>query len=100
MELVWMWSPWWYFGIAIGFFVWLPLFLQRKSWKRKGEITEQIFFGFFSLGVSFIHEMVAISNNLWHYSGGDWPVILWVAYFLVGAAGFQFIKFVDERWKR
>jgi len=92
------WSPWWYFQIALSFFVWLFLFVYRKSWKRKHEISEQIFFGFLSLGLNLLSDTVAIFTDIWHYSGGDWPAILWLIMFFVGMGGFQLVKFFDERW--
>jgi uncharacterized protein involved in response to NO len=92
------WSPWWYFQIALGLFIWLPLFIYRKSWKRKNEISEQLLFGFLSLGVNLLSDTVAVFTDLWHYSDGDWPVILWLLMFFVGMSGFQVVKFIDERW--
>ena len=98
--VVWTWNPWWYFQVAIGIFIWLLLFLYRKSWKRKGEINEQILFGFLSLGVNLFSDTVAVFTNLWHYSDGDWPVVLWALMFIVGISGFQIFKFIDERWRK
>jgi ABC-type Mn2+/Zn2+ transport system permease subunit len=91
-------SPWWYFQFAIGIFIWLSLFIYRKSWKRKNEISEQLFFGFLSLGVNLLSDTVAIFTDLWHYSGGDWPIVLWPLMFLAGVSAFQLFKFIDERW--
>lgn len=96
--VVWTWSPWWYFQLAFGFFLWLTFFLYRKSWKRKGEIKEQLLLGFLALGATFFSDVVAIFTNLWHYSDGDWPAILWLLMFMVGPSGFQLFKFIDERW--
>jgi hypothetical protein len=98
--IVWTWSPWWYFQLAIGFGFWLPLFIYRKSWERRGEIKEQLLFGFLVLGLTAFSDVVAIFTNLWHYSGGDWPSILWLLMFSVGLGGFQIFKFIDERWPK
>lgn len=94
----WTWNPWWYFQLALGLFVWLSLFLYRKSWKRKNEIKGQIIFGFVSLGMNLLSDTVGVLSNLWHYAGGDWPAIIWPLMFIVGVAAFQLFKFVDERW--
>jgi uncharacterized protein involved in response to NO len=98
--IVWTWSPWWYFQIALAFFIWLPLFVYRKSWKRKGEIREQLLFGFLAFGITFFSDVSAIFTNLWHYSDGDWPAILLFLMFFVGVGGFQIFKFIDERWNK
>lgn len=94
----WTWNPWWYFQIALGFFIWLSLFIYRKSWKRKGEIREQLLFGFLTLGIIAFSDVIAILTNLWHYVDGDWPAILWLLMFFAGVSGFQLFKFIDERW--
>jgi len=96
--IYWNWSPWWYLQIAIGLFIWLPLFLFRKSWKKKNEISEQIFFGFVVLGINLLSDTLAIFTNIWHYTSGDWPALLWVLMFLAGLTAFQLFKFIDERW--
>lgn len=94
----WIWTPWWYFQLALGLFVWLSLFLYRKSWKRKNEIKGQIIFGFVSLGMNLLSDTVGVLSNSWHYTDGDWPAIIWPLMFIVGVAAFQLFKFIDERW--
>jgi uncharacterized protein involved in response to NO len=96
--IVWTWSLWWYLQIVLAFIIWLPLFIYRKSWKRKNEIAEQLLFGFLTLGITLFSDVLAIFTNLWHYSDGDWPAILLSLMFMVGVSGFQLFKFIDERW--
>ena len=96
--IYWVWSPWWYVQLAIAFFIWLPIFLYRKGWNRKNELRGQLIFGFVSLFISFIAENFGVYGDLWHYDGGDWPVVLWILYFAVGVSSFQLFKFIDEKW--
>ena len=87
-------SGWWVIlGIIYGIFV-LALASRRK--RGKNEIIIQTALGFVCLMIAFFIEFTAVSLGLWNYVPGNWPVILWVAYFGVGLTGYQINKKVEE----
>lgn len=70
------------------------LTLRRKS-RGIGEVKEQItlaFCGLFALGLM---ELFAVSTDLWHYTPGDWPVILWPTYFVAILFGYQLLRSIE-----
>jgi hypothetical protein len=74
---------------------WAVLTLVRKKTHRKREAKEQVFLacgGMFSLGLM---EFFAVSTNLWHYTPGDWPVILWPTYFAAILFGYQLLRSIE-----
>jgi hypothetical protein len=40
-------------------------------------------------------EFFAVSMNLWHYTPGDWPVILWPTYFVAILFGYQMLRSIE-----
>ena len=88
-------SGWW---IALGI-IYIPytiLLLQRKSYKNKMELKGQIIFGFIALLIAFVIEVAAIKSQIWTYFPGNWPIVLWPAYFGGGLLSFQLIKKIEE----
>ena len=85
--------PAWYliFAMALGLFV---IFSHiRKSTKGAAR------FGAIGLAIGIVSEAIGVGFGLWSYHPGNWPVILWLTYFLYTAAFFQMFKVFDERWK-
>lgn len=79
----------WYilFFFALGLFV---IFSHlRKS--TKGCVR----FGIIGLVVGFVSELIGVGLGLWNYSPANWPVILWLLYFLYTAAFYQMFKVLD-----
>jgi hypothetical protein len=65
-----------------------------------GEGKEQItlaFCGLFALGLM---ELFAVSTDLWHYTPGDWPVILWPTYVVAILFGYQLLRSIEGFVKR
>ncbi len=89
----------WWLTTAIIYIPYFVIFICRKSYKKKNELTNQLKFGIASLVIAFLIEFVSISLNLWNYTGGNWPFILWFDYFGAGLFGFQLIKFFEEMKK-
>jgi fatty acid desaturase len=86
----------WYIILAFSFLIWLCVFIYRKGYKNKKEIKKQIVVAIISVIISTIIEIIGISTGLWNYAPGNLPIILWPTYFIVGLAGYQVIKLVEE----
>lgn len=65
------------------------------SYVRKS-FSGVIKFGLIVLVVSAFTEAIAVAMNLWNYTGGNWPVILWPIYFIFAAAFYQIFKVLDR----
>jgi len=91
--LVFDFSSGWYvlFFFALGLFV---IFSHiRKSTK------DVVKFGAIGLAIGIVSEAIGVGMGLWNYSSGNWPVILWLLYFLYTAAFYQ-IFWVLNREKK
>ncbi len=87
--------PGWWVILAIICSIYLIFYFSRNN-KRKGEVGIQLILGFVVLILAFFIEFVAVSMGIWNYVPGNWPVVLWVAYFGVGLAGFQIHMKIEE----
>lgn len=92
-------SPSWLAILAVIAAIFLALFVYRKSYSKKYEIKQQFVFAIISVLFSLGIEILAVGMNLWNYTGGNWPVILWVTYFFSGLMAFQIVKFITEKVK-
>ena len=96
MNLILQFSQNWYV-IFFGFFlVWLILLIRRKSYKNKKEGKEQFYLAFVGLFVVSVMEIFAVNMDIWHYTPGDWPVILWPTYFVGILFGYQVLRTIEE----
>ncbi len=95
MDLIFQFSQNWYVLFFTFFLSWLGLFIYRKSYKNKKELKEQFGFVSICLIIAFIMEFFAVSVDLWHYTSGDWPVILWLIYFVILSFGYQLLRLID-----
>jgi hypothetical protein len=74
---------------------WLVLLAFRRNRLSRKEIKEQVFLalsGMFSLALM---EFFAVSTNLWNYTPGNWPVILWPTYFAAILFGYQLLRSIE-----
>lgn len=92
-------SPSWFAILAVLFAIFFALFVYRKSYSKKSEIKQQLVLGIISVLFSLVMEILGVGMNLWNYTGGNWPVILWVAYFFSGLMWFQIIRLIQEKVK-
>ncbi len=84
-------SAGWYllFGFALALFV---IFSHiRKSTKGAAR------FGVIGLAVGLVSEFIGVGLGLWTYSAGNWPVILWLIYFLFTAAFYQIFCVMNKK---
>lgn len=83
----------WYPFLVLWFVIWLVL----PPWKK--DIKKNTQFGLIGVLLGIGVEIAAITFGLWEYSGGNWPVILWPAYFLASIVWYQLFKFFESRKK-
>ena len=81
----------WYAFLALWLLVWLVLFRKKKD--IRGNLT----FGLIGLCAGAAVELLAVYLGLWSYSGGNWPIILWPAYFLASMVWHELFRFSDRR---
>ena len=54
-------------------------------------------FGFIGLAAAVVSEAIGVGTGLWNYTGGNWPVILWVNYFLFAATFYQIFCVINKK---
>ena len=64
------------------------IMLAVFSYVRKS-FSGAVKFGFIGLAIGAASEIIGVSLNLWNYTNGNWPVILWPVYFIYTAAFYQ-----------
>ncbi len=84
----------WYAYLA----VWLSFWAALPPWKK--EIKEAIQFGLMGTCLGVVVEVLAIAMGLWEYAGGNWPVVLWPAYFVASIVWHQLFRFFDAYRKK
>ena len=96
MNVVFDYSSSWYF-LFFGFLLaWLALAVARRNRRCKGEVREQIFLGLGGMAALGLMEFFAVSTDLWHYTRGDWPLILWPTYFAAILFGYQLVRSIEN----
>jgi hypothetical protein len=87
-------SSWYvlFFGFLLPWAV--LLFVRRKISKPK-EFREQGFLALCGIIALGLMESFAVSTNLWHYTPGDWPVILWPTYLAAILFGYQLLRSIE-----
>ena len=85
----------WYILLTAFLVSWaVLLFVRRKRQVRK-EAAEQAFLALSGMFALALMEFFAVSMNLWHYTPGNWPVILWPTYFAAILFGYQLLKSIE-----
>ena len=87
-------SSWYvlFFGFLLA---WAVLIVVRRKRGVKHEVKEQMFLAFSGMFALGLMEFFAVSTNLWHYTPGDWPVILWPTYFAAILFGYQLLRSIE-----
>jgi RsiW-degrading membrane proteinase PrsW (M82 family) len=95
MNLIFNFNQNWYVLFSAFIVSWaLLMFVRRKRQTRK-EVKEQVFLAFGGMLSLALMELFAVSMNLWHYTPGDWPVILWPTYFVAILFGYQMLRSIE-----
>ena len=82
----------WYILLAVGIVLWL-IFLKISKTKLKTNLT----MGLFVMIIAIMAELIGIGLDLWSYIPGNWPFMLWPAYFFYGMLSFSLFKIVEKR---
>jgi hypothetical protein len=95
MSLIFDFNSSWYVLFFSFLAAWAALMIVRRKGQAKREVKEQVFLGLcgtFALGLM---EFFAVSTNLWNYTPGNWPVILWPTYFVAILFGYQLLRSIE-----
>jgi len=95
MNLILDFNSTWYVLFFAFLLSWAAILTVRRKRQGKREVKEQValaFCGLFALGLM---EFFAVSTNLWHYTPGDWPIILWPTYFVAILFGYQLVRSIE-----
>ena len=74
-------------------FFWLLVWLLLPPWKKDYRGT--LMFGAVGTVLGAGVETLAVFMGLWSYTGGNWPVLLWPAYFIASMVWYQLFKFTE-----
>ena len=74
---------------------WLILLSTRRNRVSRKEIKEQVFLALSGMAALALMEFFAVSTNLWNYTPGNWPVILWPTYFAAILFGYQLLRSIE-----
>jgi hypothetical protein len=92
-------SAWYllFFGFLLS---WAAMLVVRRKSQGRREAIEQVFLAFSGLFALGLMEFFAVSTNLWHYTPGDWPVILWPTYLAAILFGYQLLRSIEGLVRR
>jgi hypothetical protein len=85
----------WYVLFFAFLAAWAVLIVVRRRVQGRREVREQLFLAFSGMFALGLMEFFAVSTNLWHYTPGDWPVILWPTYFAAILFGYQLLRSIE-----
>ena len=87
-------SSWYvlFFGFLLA---WAILTVVRRKGSAKREVKEQLFLATSGMISLALMEFFAVSNGLWSYTPGNWPVILWPTYFTAILFGYQLLRSIE-----
>ena len=74
---------------------WALLTVIRRKGSAKQEVKEQLFLATSGMIALALMEFFAVSNGLWSYTPGNWPVILWPTYFTAILFGYQLLRSIE-----
>jgi hypothetical protein len=95
MNLIFDFSSSWYVLLFSFLAAWAVLLFVRRKWKAFHEVKEQVFLAFGGMASLALMEFFAVSTGLWHYTPGNWPVILWPTYFVAILFGYQLLRSIE-----
>lgn len=80
----------WYPYIAF----WLLFWLALPPWKK--DVRGSLKFGALGTVLGIGVEALAAVMGLWLYTGGNWPLMLWPAYFVASMVWHQLYRFFES----
>jgi hypothetical protein len=100
MNLVFDFNSGWYIILFAFLLSWVAMLIIRRKSQRIREVKEQVLLAFCGMLAVGLMEFFAVSTNLWHYTPGDWPVILWPTYFAAMLFGYQLLRYIESLVRR
>ena len=82
----------WYAMLAVGIVFWL-IFIKLS----KTKLAANLIMGLFVMIIAVMAEIIGIGLNLWSYTPGNWPVLLWPSYFVYGMLAYSFFKIIEKK---
>jgi len=95
MNIVFDFNSSWYILFLAFLLSWVVLLSVRRRFVGHMEVKEQVFLAFSGLFALGLMEFFAVYSNLWHYTPGDWPVILWPTYIVAILFGYQLLRSIE-----
>ena len=96
MNLLFDFNAGWYVLLAAFLASWAVLAVLRRNGQVKREAKEQVFLALGGMLSLALMEFFAVSMNLWSYTPGNWPVILWPTYFVAILFGYQLLRSIES----
>ena len=100
MNVVFDFNSGWYVLFFAFLISWAVLLVIRRGRQGRKEIKEQVFLAFAGMFALALMEFFAVSTNLWSYTPGNWPVILWPTYFAAILFGYQLLRSIEGLLRR
>ena len=100
MEIVFDFNSGWYVLFFAFLSSWAVLLIVRRKHQGRKEVKEQVFLALSGIVALALMEFFAVSTNLWQYTPGNWPVILWPTYFAAILFGYQLLKSIEGLLRR
>jgi len=100
MNVVFDFNSSWYVLFFAFLISWAVLLIVRRKWQGRKEAREQVFLALSGMFALALMEFFAVSANLWHYTPGNWPVILWPTYFAAILFGYQLLRSIEGLLRR
>ena len=86
-----------YFTLGWGLLLGLSLIMFTLFSLVRKSIEGAIKFGLIGFSLAVCIEIIGIGTNLWAYTGGNWPLILWPTYLIYSMTFYQIVKVVEKR---
>lgn len=90
----------WYVLFFAFLMSWAVLTVARRKRQGRKEVEEQVYLAFAGMFALALMEFFAVSTNLWHYTSGNWPVILWPTYVAAILFGYQLLRSIEGLLRR
>jgi hypothetical protein len=100
MNVLFRFSSSWYILFFAFLLSWIILLFIRRKDQGRREIMEQVFLAFSGMFALILMEFFAVSTDLWNYTPGNWPAILWPTYFVAILFGYQLLKSIEGILRR
>jgi hypothetical protein len=95
MNVVFDFNSSWYILFFAFLCSWAVLLIVRRKQQDRKEVKEQVLLALSGMIALALMEFFAVSMNMWQYTPGNWPVILWPTYFAAILFGYQLLRSIE-----